>query len=108
MPTWRRARPDPCGLVVPNKLRATQPCAKWAPSLRVARQLARGCVAGFAKGTTIGGIPRLASHTLAQQRGSSPNVNRPERRAEDVKFAFRQVPEHRLTATPVQPHSAEE
>jgi deoxyribodipyrimidine photo-lyase len=45
---------------------------------RVARQRARSCVAGFGKGTTITGIPRLASHTLASQRGSPPNVNRPK------------------------------
>ena len=43
-------------MVVPNKFRATLPSAKWVASLRVARQRVRGCVAGFTKGTTIGGI----------------------------------------------------
>ncbi|MNN45460.1 hypothetical protein D3C81_1597980 [compost metagenome] len=42
-----------------------------------------------------------------QQRGKQDEILRPERRAEDVEFAFGKVPEHRLTSAPIQPHGAE-
>ncbi|MNR07771.1 hypothetical protein D3C85_1239010 [compost metagenome] len=43
-----------------------------------------------------------------QQRREQDEILRPERRAKDVEFAFGKVPEHRLTAAPIQPHGAEE
>ncbi|MNF68219.1 hypothetical protein D3C84_500710 [compost metagenome] len=42
-----------------------------------------------------------------QQCREQDEILRPEGRAEDVEFAFGKVPEHGLTATPVQPHGAE-
>jgi len=60
----RRARREARSLVVPNKGRATQPCAKAGPALRVVPERAPCCVAGLAKGATISCGLRLAWHAL--------------------------------------------
>ncbi|MNR26112.1 hypothetical protein D3C85_1433030 [compost metagenome] len=55
-----RARREERGLVVPNKVRATQPCTTSDPALRVVPKSELGCVAVLGKETTLTYGLRLA------------------------------------------------
>jgi hypothetical protein len=70
---WCRARREERGLVIPNKLRVTQPCATAGPALRVVSESGPGCVAVLGKGTNITSGLRLAWPAFRQQRDTGNN-----------------------------------